>query len=194
MKRLTSLAALASIGLVNACAAKTQEPPPDPTPAPFPASASAPQPPTAAQPPAPGAPPPSQGDVDANLKALRDLGIFEVQGIVEHIPEQANCYNVGCPGHEQEFADAKARAAAALATFTRTALDAAASTAIESTPAYSEHCYTQDDANLAALKALDVVALGDVVLEAPESYQAGNCYSVIRARKLARIAVALEKP
>lgn len=196
MNRITSLAVLASLGLVASCASKTED---LQEPAPSASTASAPTPaaPSTGDQQPPRANPPATksltNDVEENLKALRDLEVFDVNGIVAHIPEQANCYSLACPGHEQEFADAQARDAEALAAFTKKALEAANSTAIESTPEYSSHCYTRDDENLAALRALDVVSLGDVV-EAPESYQAGNCYSVRRARKLARIAVALGKP
>ena len=194
MKCITSLATLAAVSLLAACSGRTvdtgsgQEPEtsnPSSTPGPngTPPASPAKSPVAAA---------PATIEVDANLQALRELQIFELSGIVENIPEGANCYNLACPGHEKEFNDAKARAAEALAAFTRTALDAAADTSADARIESSGACYFGDQKNLQTLKDLNVVALGDLVLEKPEHYV--NCYNVPGAHKLARIAAAVRKP
>jgi hypothetical protein len=68
----------------------------------------------------------SPRSVEENLASLKSLQIFEVTGVVQHIPESANCYSLPCPGHEAEFNAATAADAQHLDTFTKTALTAAA--------------------------------------------------------------------
>ncbi|MFO0675720.1 MAG: hypothetical protein U0169_04255 [Polyangiaceae bacterium] len=140
-------------------------------------------------------PTPPARTVDQNLQALRDLQVFEVRGVLVDIPENANCYNLPCPGHESEFVsreEADRRAAANLDRFTRTAVAAAADVSLDDTIATTGHCYDTDAQNLDALKALRMVSLGDLVLEAPG--QNPNCYYAPFGPKLARIAAAFRKP
>lgn len=192
MNRFTSLASLVAVGLLAGCSAASPDPEPN---------APLTQPPTSTptngdHPGPQGATPPAetaaiQAGVDANLQALRDLQIVEVGRVVENIPQAANCYGFPCPGHETEFADAKAQAAAALAAFTKTALEAASSSAHDEALATRHICYETDQANLQKLKDLHIVLLGDVVLEKP---QASNCYSIPAALRLNRIVAAVIKP
>jgi len=128
-------------------------------------------------------------NVDVNLQTLRGLAVVEVLDVIVNIPQEANCYYAPCPGHESEFVsaeDARARAAQALADFTRTAV-AAVST---NEPDLTGDCARTDEQNLQVLKDLNVVSLG-AIIEAP---QASNCYGVPRALKLSRIAWAVQKP
>src|SRR5512143_2732637 len=104
MKCLTSLATIATVGLLAGCYAEQRTDDPTSTPPNQQSggveSGRSDTPNASAQPTpsAPGTTPATSGvsttDVDANLKALRDLQIVDVSGIVENIPEQANCYNL----------------------------------------------------------------------------------------------------
>jgi hypothetical protein len=109
--------------------------------------------------------------VEENLASLKGLQIFEVAGIVQHIPESANCYNLPCPGHEAEFEAAKAADTQHLDTFTKTALAAAADPA-STDPADLSAATT----NLDKLRQLDVVQIGELVLAVPENNP--NCYNL----------------
>src|SRR5262252_7465075 len=100
MRHLTSLAQLAVLGLLAACSGSSQDPPPATSSSPG-SNASGP----AAEQPYPSSPVVSiatNTDVDTNLQALRDLKVVEVLGLIVDIPQNGNCYNLPCPGHEQE--------------------------------------------------------------------------------------------
>jgi len=101
-------------------------------------------------------------DVEKNLRALRELQVFEISAVVESSsPEQKNCY--GGPPCVWE-----------LAHFTQTALAAVADTEADARLESDGTCYRTDDENLKALQSLRGVAIGDLVLEKPESFD--NCY------------------
>src|SRR5262245_46302379 len=100
--------------------------------------------------------------VEENLASLKGLQIFEVLSIVQHIPESANCYGVACAGHEAEFNAAKEADAQHLDAFTKTALAAAAEP-----PATDAADLAAAQANLDKLRALDVVTIGELILQAP---------------------------
>jgi hypothetical protein len=104
--------------------------------------------------------------VDPNLTALRELRIFEVEGVIEEIPEGANCSGNPCPGHEGEFAEAKRSAALRLADFTSKALLAAAHPVSD---AYAPQTGPVAEGNLTSLKSLQIVALGGLILEQPKN-------------------------
>src|SRR4051794_36141575 len=103
MKRLTSLASLSTIALLAGCSGHAE----DPTPGTQHSEASSTSPGAGSnveQSPPPGPVTPgstaSTSNIDANLQALRDLKVFEVRDVAVNIPENANCYNLPCPGHE----------------------------------------------------------------------------------------------
>ena len=195
MQRLTSLNTIAVVGLLAGCAGNAGDPAPAP---PSETSKTKVAAGDGDEPPAPpvigvkAAPTAAEAaatiaDIDANLEALRGLEVFEVRGVVLNIPEHANCYNLPCPGHDEEFVSievARAQAAPALAEFTSKAIAAA------SDETNYGACERTDEANLQALKDLRIVHLGDAILEEP---QASNCYFE-RAIKLARIAQVFKKP
>jgi hypothetical protein len=190
MKCLTALATIATVGLLTGCSANTVDTSSEPAPeAASPGSTPRPADPPAAPTKTPAA---VTLEIDANLRALRELQVFDLGGVEENFPEGASCYSLACPGHEQEFNDAKARAAEALAAFTSKAIAAAADTSADARIESSGACYLGDQKNLQTLKDLHVIAVGDLVLEKPEAYV--NCYSVPGAHKLARIAAAFRKP
>jgi len=190
---MKSLSTIAMVSVLAACSSQPSTPAPQTPPQ------------TAQQPGAPAASPGSQPatqtiDVDANLARLRALNVFQVNGLIEAIPEEANCYNLACPGKEKEFSDAKAAAASKLAVFTDAVVKAAA------LPAATED--TGADAiatNLSALRALQVVSVGELIVEQPKT--SPNCYGLVcpgdqeaaddanhaRAGKLANIAHALAR-
>ncbi len=184
MKCITSLATIAAVGLLAACTARTVDPGPGQPPE---ASSSSPSPSPSPTPGPTGDPsvsatkprPPADVtlDVDANLRALRELQVFEVSAVVAtSSAEQKNCY--GGPPCPIELAE-----------FTRTALAAVADAEADARIESDGTCYRTDEQNLQALKELRGVAIGELVLEKPESFD--NCYHVPRAHKLARIAAAL---
>ncbi len=194
MKCLTSLATIAAVGLLAGCSANTvdstgtgQQPETSNPRAPSGQNAAPPESPS--KPPA--TVPAAALDVDANLRALRDLQVFEISGIVENIPESANCYSLACPGHEKEFNDAKTRAAEALAAFTHLALAAASDKESDLKIMEDGRCYINDQQNLQVLRDLHVVRVGDLVLEKPGQNQ--NCYYAPYGQKLARIADAVAR-
>ncbi len=135
--------------------------------------------------------------IDTNLDRLKALQIFEVGGLLlSNLPAEANCYGLPCPGHEQQYADAKEVQAGRLADFTDTTVKAAAMPASYDvvTPAVNEQ-------NLDVLRSLNIVAIGGLIVAQP--VQSGNCYGPCsdeiaacnainndRANKLANIAKA----
>lgn len=183
MKCLTSLATIATAGLLAACSGNTVDtgtghPPEASNPSPTPGPNG--EPPSAATPNTPATPDALTAGVDANLRALRELQVFEITAVVAtSTEEQRNCYG-GPP------------CAADLAAFTRKALAAAADTSADARIESDGTCYRTDEENLQVLKSLSGVVIGDLLLEKPESFD--NCYHVARAHKLARIVAALRKP
>ena len=135
--------------------------------------------------------------VEVNLASLKALQIFEVAGIVQHIPESANCYNLPCPGHEAEFNAAKAADQQHLDTFTKTAVAAAADP-----PSTDPVDLAATATNLDTLRKLDIVQIGELIVAVPQNNP--NCYNLPcesdkqaadainneRAGKLANIAKA----
>lgn len=112
---------------------------------------------------------------DESLAALRALNVFEVRGIAAG-KETGNCYGP-CPAQVE-----------ALAAFTKVAVDAATHPERDA----QVDCSIPDAQNLQTLKDLQVVDLGDLVLEKPAAFP--NCYNIPRAHALARIARAFRKP
>jgi hypothetical protein len=123
----------------------------------------------------PPAPPPRVPTADESLAALRALNVFEVRGVAVG-KETGNCYGP-CPAQVE-----------ALAAFTKVAVDAANHPERDA----QIDCSIPDAQNLQTLKDLQVVDLGDLVLETPAAFP--RCYNVPRARALARIARAFRKP
>ena len=76
----------------------------------------------------------------------------------------------------------------ALAAFTKVAVDAASHPERDA----QVDCSIPDAQNLQTLKDLQVVELGDLVLEKPAPVP--HCYNIPRAHALARIARAFRKP
>ncbi len=103
-------------------------------------------------------------DVDENLARLAALDVFEVgQLIVEEPASASNCYGP-CEGYEEDLAKAEAAAAARLAKFTDRAVKAEAAGESEVDP----------DADLAALRALEVVEIGALLHAEPKNNK--QCY------------------
>lgn len=125
-------------------------------------SAHAPEP-APAQTGAPSPAEPTTLDVDANLARLRGLSIFEVLGV----PEEANCY----AGDAACIARARAQAAPGVAAFTDAAVRAAALP-----PATYGVTDAANDANLRAIRALNVVTVGMLIVEQPRNNP--NCYNL----------------
>ena len=178
MKSIASLATIAAVGLLAACTARTVDPGPSQPPE---ASSPSPTPGPTGDPSVSAAKPRTPTDitldVDANLRALRELQVFEVTAVVAtSSAEQKNCY--GGPPCPIELAE-----------FTRTALAAVADAEADARIESDLTCYRTDEQNLQALKELRGVAIGELVLEKPQSFD--NCYHALRAHKLARIAAAL---
>ncbi|HEX9295008.1 MAG TPA: hypothetical protein VF881_04215, partial [Polyangiaceae bacterium] len=116
------IATVAILGALASCAAQTSDPAPTP-PAKDPPVSSPGGSQTGSTSVVAG---PATAGIDENLARLRSLQIFEVGGFLLNAP---NCYGMPCPGHEQEYADAKEAQAKRLADFTNSALSAAAATA-----------------------------------------------------------------
>ncbi|NOU32461.1 MAG: hypothetical protein HOO96_31535 [Polyangiaceae bacterium] len=123
----------------------------------------------------PPAPSPRVPTADESLAALRALNVFEVRGIAVG-KETGNCYGP-CPAQVE-----------ALAAFTKVAVDAATHPERDA----QMDCSIPDAQNLQTLKDLQVVELGDLVLEKPAPVP--HCYNIPRAHALARIARAFRKP
>ena len=132
-------------------------------------------------------------EVDANLARLASLDVFEVGQLLVQAPEGAyNCYGP-CPEFEDEIAAARQDAAVRLASFTERAMAAEPEAGDNPDPA----------GDLAALRALQVVAIGELLETEPESnprcygfpcsedIAAAEAHNDRRARKLAAIAAAV---
>lgn len=105
--------------------------------------------------------------VEANLRALEDLQVFEVGDLIVDMPENAySCYGP-CPGSEDDIAEAEADAAERLAAFTEAATQAQADAVGDPGP-------QSVDELLAQLEALSIVEIGGLVELQLES--AGSCY------------------
>ncbi len=132
-----------------------------------------------------------------SLARLRALEVFTVGEMTVQRPEEAyNCYGP-CPGAEAVIARAERAAVVRLDAFTRAAEAAAAAT----TPPAGACEPAAIDANLAALRALHVLEVGDLLRAEP--VYSGHCYGVCpadaeaarrqtcaRAERLAAIAAA----
>jgi len=121
--------------------------------------------PAAAAPPA--AAPAQTADVATNLAKLRALQIFEVGDVIVRTPQSGNCYGFPCAS---DIEAAKAKAAARLRDFTNKTVTAAAS------PPAQGVTEAQANAMLEQLRALDVVTIGKLLVEAPKNNP--NCYNV----------------
>lgn len=127
-------------------------------------------------------PKPSKSDkaTDPNLEKLRALKVFEVDRMVIDVPANAySCYGP-CPGSKKAIDEATKKATVKLQHFTEVALRA-----VEHPTANA--CSAKEiEANLAAINALKVVAIGSMT-DKPTAAQACD-----RAGKLASIATALK--
>jgi hypothetical protein len=133
-------------------------------------------------------------NVDENLARLHALDVFEVGALVVHYPEGSmNCYGP-CPGFEAAIEQAKTDAAGRLQKLADTAEAAAAQ------PHAGSACEKAAiDANIAALKALEIVGVGALIEEQPknnpscynlpcqEDIEAAKAVTCARADKLAAI-------
>jgi hypothetical protein len=117
---------------------------------------------------------------DESLARLRALGVLTVgEMMVERPAEAFNCYGP-CPGSEPIIARAELAAAARLDAFVRAAdaaVEAARAPGATPTPGACDDAAV--DANLAALRALRVVEVRDLVRATPT--QTGHCYGVCPA-------------
>jgi hypothetical protein len=176
---MSQLKTLAVAGLLAGCSAHVSEPNPP------------------AGPPAPPAtgttnPQPAPQSVEVSLAQLSALSIFEVYGI----PEDGNCYggDTACISRE------RAAAAPRVATFTSAVVAAAAEP-----PATYGLTATVNEANLEALRNLNVVLIGQLIVAQPHNNP--NCYNLPcpgdtqaadainqeRAGRLANIANAVKR-
>ncbi len=163
------IATVAILGALASCAAQTSDPAPTP-PAKDPPVSSPGGSQTGSTSVVAG---PATAGIDENLARLRSLQIFEVGGFLLNAP---NCYGMPCPGHEQEYADAKEAQAKRLADFTNSALSAAAATAPSYTgPAPVILAEPQNNANCYNLPC-------------PEDIAAAQAINNERACQLANIA------
>lgn len=134
--------------------------------------------------------------VDENLARLRALNVFEVGDLIVKLPAEAtNCYGI-CPGFEDAAQTARAEAAQRLANLVDTAARAAA------TPYSGYACTERVDANLEALRSLEVVGVGAFLrilpdnnplcynTPCPDDVDAANVKNEARAAELESIAIA----
>jgi hypothetical protein len=211
MAELPKVAWIALAGLAG-CGANISEPAPAPNRGPSSTAVADPAPSPSAQ---NGANPPTENGVnpnadpaaavaaiDENLARLRSLDVFEVGDLIVQMPAEAlNCYGAKpCAGSESAVAAARAVAAERLATFTNEVVKAAAM------PYDSYACEAHVDINLDALRALNVVDIGNLVVSQPQNNQ--SCYNLpcqsdidaanqanhTRAAKLEIISLALPEP
>ncbi|MFV8755242.1 hypothetical protein ACNOYE_32230 [Nannocystaceae bacterium ST9] len=116
---------------------------------------------------------PRTPEEQADLDQLAALAVFEVGPMLARYPAGAfNCYGV-CPGLEDEIAEANEAAGERLA-----ALAELAGAALEAEPASEPEVCEQAtiDANLAALRALEIVEVGEFLALAPRNNP--NCYNL----------------
>jgi hypothetical protein len=172
---MSQLKTLAVAGLLAGCTAQVSDPAP---PAPPPTGTSNPQ--------------PTPQSVEVSLAQLSALNIFTVYGI----PEDGNCY----AGDTACVARGRAAAAPQVATFTHAAVAAAAKPAATAglTPAVNA-------ANLEALRSLDIVTIGELIvaqpsnnpncynLPCPSDVQAADATNLDRAGRLANIVNAVKR-
>lgn len=137
--------------------------------------------------------------VDENLARLRSLEVFEVGELIVKLPAGAtNCYGT-CPGFEDAVQAARTQAAQRLANLADTAARAAA------TPYTAYACLERVDANLEALRSLEVLGVGAFMRSAPENnplcyntpcpedVDAANAKNDARAAELESIAIAAQE-
>jgi hypothetical protein len=110
--------------------------------------------------------------VQADLEQLAALEVFEIGSLLARYPDGAlNCYGV-CPEFEDEIAQANELAAERLA-----ALAERVATAVAEDDAVANACEQATiDANLEALRALEVVEVGQLIAVVPQNNPA--CYNV----------------
>lgn len=135
-------------------------------------------------------------EVQADLEQLAALEVFEVGSLLARYPDGAlNCYGV-CPEFEEAVAQGNAQAAERLA-----ALVERVSSAITANAAVEPDACEQAtiDANLEALRALEIVDVGQLIavipqnnpacynLPCPEDTEAATQQTCERAATLARI-------
>jgi hypothetical protein len=138
-------------------------------------------------------------EVDQNLARLRSLNVFEVGELVVNLPAEAtNCYDI-CPGFESVAQALRAQAAERLANLADAAGQAAA------TPYVGYACSANIDANLEALRSLEVVGVGAFIRSLPENnprcysqpcpedVDAANAKNEARAAELESIALAAQE-
>jgi hypothetical protein len=112
-------------------------------------------------------------EVQADLEQLAALQVFEVGSLLARYPEGAfNCYGV-CPEFEDAVAQANEHAAERLATLVEQVSSAiAANTTVE--PDTCEQAAIE--ANLAALRALETIEVGQLIAVVPQNNPA--CYNL----------------
>jgi hypothetical protein len=173
---MTQLKTLAVAGFLAGCSAHVSDR--APSPAPSPTGTPTPQ--------------PTPNTVELSLARLRGLDIFEVIGI----PEDGHCY----AGDTACIAGFRAAAAPRVASFADTVVGAAAQP-----PATDGLSAANNEANLDALRKLNVVTIGQLIVDQPRNNP--NCYNLPcpgdkqaadainrdRAGRLANIAVAVKQ-
>lgn len=175
MAQFPKVACIALAGLTG-CGANVGEPGPTPTrgpsgtatvdPAPSPSTKNgeSPVPQETADPNA------AVAAIDENLARLRALDVFEVGDLIVQMPNEAlNCYGPKpCAGSEPAVAAARVAAAERLVTFTDGVSKAAAS------PSDDYACEANIQVNLDALRSLQVVDIGNIIVSQP--LNTGFCY------------------
>jgi hypothetical protein len=109
-------------------------------------------------------------NIDKNLERLRSLEVVGVGELIVKLPEEAtNCYGP-CPGFEDVIADAEKDAAERLQSL------ATVAEAAVKTPAQDACAAASIDANLAALRGLEVVEVEGLLKAEPKNNP--NCYNL----------------
>jgi hypothetical protein len=109
--------------------------------------------------------------VDLNLERLQALEVMTVGDLVLDVPDEAvSCYGT-CPGWEEEVAAARQRSAERLEHMAAIAEEAVA------TPSGDDACAQEAiDANLAVLRDLGIVEIGQLLVEQPVA--SPDCYNL----------------
>jgi hypothetical protein len=127
----------------------------------------------------------AMANVEVNLERLRALSVFEVRDLVVKQPGEAdNCYGLPCSDTSGTAAERESRAALRLAR-----LADAAENAVNSAYAATQ-CIERVDLNLAALRDLEVVDVGEFMRIEPANNP--YCYNLPCGEDLEAAAVANE--